>query len=196
MGYPTQPGHPGYGPPHHPAAYPPVPPPPPPHYGLPPTAGPALGLIIVLAGLLVVGLGMAVLAWLSWSDGYAGEDSVPLSGVAAEFYPEPARDLIGGYEHVYLRHLSWVTALGAALTAVLATWPHPGPGQRAALRGVAVILCVFGLVSTIVVATSLLDLGDEGAFDVSAGPWVVVAGYGAMALGALLGPPRPAVGPR
>ncbi|WP_326597054.1 hypothetical protein [Streptomyces sp. NBC_01803] len=189
MGYPTQPGNPGFGPPHYPSAYPL---PPPPSSALPPTAGPALGLIIVLAGLLALGLGMAVLDWLTWDDGYGGTDSAALNGVAGAYYPEEARDMIGGYEHAYLRYLTWMTAFGAALTATLATWPHPGPGQRAVLRGAAVVLSVFGLVSTIVVATSLIDMSELDSFDVSAGPWVAVAGYGVMALGALLGPPRQA----
>ncbi|MGP3967929.1 hypothetical protein [Streptomyces sp. 6N223] len=187
-------------------AFPPPPPssppssPPPAYPGFPghppPTAQPAsAGLFVALAGLLALALGMGVLDWLSYEVDEETSDTLTLNGVAGVFYAEETREILGDYEHAYLQYLSWLTAFATALTALLATWPQAAGGPRPVLRGTATVLGVFGLISTIVLAASLGDIeeGDLGAptFDVSAGPWIAVAGFGLLALGALLGPPRP-----
>ncbi|MGP4113952.1 hypothetical protein ACTWP5_23955 [Streptomyces sp. 4N509B] len=186
----------GFPPPPPPGA--PSPPPPYPAASLPPPTAPppSAGFFVALVGLLVLGLGMGALEWITFEVEESADESLRINAVAGAFHGDDAREALGGFAYAHLQYLCWLNALAASLTALLACWPQPVSGSRAALRALAALTGAFGVVATVLLAVGLMDAAEEiggsgdPAFELMAGPWVAVAGFALLALGGLLGPPR------
>lgn len=132
-----------------------------------------LGLLLTCAGAAAVAIAFTSVDWLNFHLGTPG-DTFDMQAIAHD----PSTD---GFGSAYCQWLGWLLLVVPALTAVAACLPVP---NRRAVHVGTIAVSLLALAVTIGAVTSVVRAAGGGDV-IDAGPWLAVAGFAGLFLGAV-----------